>query len=221
MTGPPPAQDPRADADAMDDAAAAAQGEREPGEVGLPVGPPGGTGPTGAPRAPGAGQPAADGAPAGTGRLARNTAIFSVATALSRIVGLVREVVARAYFGTQGPASAFSFAFQLPNLIRSLFADAALSAAFVPVFTELLEEDRRKDAATLAGTLLCVVIAALGAITALFILGAGTVMPLFLPGDKFDQDLVNLTVGLSQVMFLIVVLLGVFGLVVVILNVYI
>ena len=83
-----------------------------------------------------------------------------MATALSRIVGLVREVVARAYFGTQGPMSAFTFAFQLPNLIRSLFADAALSAAFVPVFTELLEEDKRKDAATLAGTLLCCVLAA-------------------------------------------------------------
>jgi putative peptidoglycan lipid II flippase len=110
---------------------------------------------------------------AATGRLARNTAIFSIATALSRVAGLVREVVARAYFGTQGPASAFTFAFQLPNLIRSLFADAALSAAFVPVFTELLEEDRRKDAATLAGTLLVCVVAALGAITALFILGAG------------------------------------------------
>jgi putative peptidoglycan lipid II flippase len=166
---------------------------------------------------------AAEGTAAATkarGGVARNTAIFSVATGLSRIAGLIREVVARGYFGTSGPASAFTIAFQVPNLIRGLFADAALSAAFVPIFTELLEEDRRTDAFKLASTLLLIIVAALGAITALFILGAGVVMPLFLPGDKFDQDLVNLTVGLSRVMFPIVVLLGVNGLVVGILNAY-
>ncbi len=152
--------------------------------------------------------------------MARNTAIFSAATGLSRIAGLIREVVARGYFGTSGAASAFTVAFQVPNLIRGLFADAALSAAFVPVFTELLEKDRRADAFRLASTLLLVIIAALGAITALFILGAGTVMPLFLPGDQFDRNLVELTVGLSRVMFPIVVLLGINGLVVGILNAY-
>ncbi|MBA2349542.1 MAG: murein biosynthesis integral membrane protein MurJ [Solirubrobacterales bacterium] len=152
--------------------------------------------------------------------VARNTAIFSIATGLSRIAGLIREVVARRYFGTSGAASAFTIAFQVPNLIRGLFADAALSAAFVPIFTELLEEKRRADAFRLASTLVFVILAALGAITALFIVGAGVVMPVFLPGDEFDQDLVNLTVGLSRVMFPIVVLLGLNGLVVGILNAY-
>jgi len=151
---------------------------------------------------------------------ARNTAIFSIATGLSRIAGLIREVVARGYFGTTGAASAFTVAFQVPNLIRGLVADAALSSAFVPVFTELLEKERRGDAFRLASTLLLVIVAALGAITALFILGAGTVMPLFLPGDQFDQGLVDLTIGLSRVMFPIVVLLGINGLVVGILNAY-
>ena len=153
-----------------------------------------------------------------TSGVARNTAIFSVATGLSRIAGLIREVVASSYFGISGAASAFTVAFQVPNLIRGLFADAALSSAFVPVFTEMLEKERRQDAFRLASTLLWIILAVLGAITALFILGAGTVMPLFLDRDKFDQDLVNLTVGLSQVMFPIVVLLGVNGLVVGILN---
>ena len=67
--------------------------------------------------------------PAKPGRIARNTAIFSILTGLSRIAGLVREVVASSYFGTGGPFSAFTIAFQVPNLVRSLFADAALSAA--------------------------------------------------------------------------------------------
>jgi putative peptidoglycan lipid II flippase len=147
-------------------------------------------------------------------KVARNTAIFSIATGLSRIAGLVREVVAASYFGTSGPASAFTLAFQVPNLVRSLFADAALSAAFVPVFTELLEKGERRQATKLASTLLCVIIAVLGAITALFILTAGVIMPLFI-SDKLDPHLV---VGLSRVLFPIVILLGVNGLVVGILN---
>jgi putative peptidoglycan lipid II flippase len=134
-------------------------------------------------------------------------------------MGLVREVVASSYFGTGGGASAFTLAFQFPNLVRSLFADAAISAAFVPVFTDLLEKDRKKDAFQLASTLLFCIIAALGAITALFIVFAGLVMPLFL-GPEFSAPLVDLTVGLSRVLFPIVLLLGVNGLVVGVLNAY-
>src|SRR4028118_1502661 len=84
-------------------------------------------------------------------RIARNTVIFSVATGLSRIAGLAREIVASSYFATSGAFSAFTIAFQVPNLIRSLFADAALSAAFVPVFTELLGKDKRRGAFQPAG----------------------------------------------------------------------
>ncbi|MCW2958457.1 MAG: integral rane protein MviN, partial [Solirubrobacterales bacterium] len=134
-------------------------------------------------------------------------------------MGLVREVVASSYFGTGGGASAFTLAFQFPNLVRSLFADAAISAAFVPVFTDLLEKDRRQDAAQLATTLLFCIIAALGAITAGFIVFAGVIMPLFL-GPEFSDPLVDLTIGLSRVLFPIVLLLGVNGLVVGILNAY-
>ncbi|HZV75071.1 MAG TPA: murein biosynthesis integral membrane protein MurJ [Conexibacter sp.] len=151
--------------------------------------------------------------------LARNTAIFSVATGLSRIAGLVREVIASSYFGTSGPFSAFTIAFQVPNLVRSLFADAALSAAFVPVFMEQIAHGRKRDAARLASTLLFVMLAALGAITALFILFAGVIMPLF-TGDTFTAQLNELTIGLSRVLFPIVLLLGVNGLVVGILNSY-
>lgn len=150
--------------------------------------------------------------------LARNTAIFSVATGLSRIAGLGREVVAARYFGTSGAASAFTIAFQVPNLIRGLFADAALSAAFVPVFTEYLEHGRKRDALLLASTLFWLILLVLGALTAIFIVTAGAVMPLFIPGAEFSQTLVNLTVGLSQVLFPIVVLLGINGLLVGVLN---
>lgn len=152
-------------------------------------------------------------------RIARNTVIFSVATGLSRIAGLAREIVASSYFGTSGPFSAFTIAFQVPNLLRSLFADAALSAAFVPVFTELLEHGKRKEAFKLASTLFFLIIAVLGTITAVFTVAAPQIMPLF-TGDEFSAELDHLTSGLAQVMFPIVVMLGINGLLVGILNAY-
>src|ERR1700710_1825323 len=150
------------------------------------------------------------------GRIARNTAIFSILTGLSRVAGLVREVVASSYFGTSGAFSAFTFAFQVPNLVRSLFADAALSAAFVPVFTELLEKGRKREAFQLASTFFAIITAALTAICLLFIVVAPWLMPP-LTGD-FSPQLDHLMVGLSQVLFPIVLLLGLNGLVVGILN---
>ncbi|MDX6634723.1 MAG: putative peptidoglycan lipid flippase [Solirubrobacterales bacterium] len=152
------------------------------------------------------------------GRLARSTAFFSIATAASRVAGLAREVVAAGYYGISGPMSAFTIAFQVPNLIRALFADAALQPAFVPVFTELLGKKAYKEAFRLASTMLLLVTMVLGAITAFFVLLAPVIMPLFAPG--FEGAILDLTVALSQVLFPILVLLGVSGIVVGILNSY-
>jgi putative peptidoglycan lipid II flippase len=161
--------------------------------------------------------PEAPGAKTG---VARNTVLFSVATGLSRVAGLAREILAASYFGTSGAASAFTIAFQLPNLVRGLFADAALSAAFVPVFAEFLEQKRRREAILLASTLFWIILLVLGALSALFIFAAGVLVPLFIPGDNFTPQLIDLAVGLSQVLFPIVVLLGINGLLVGIVNSY-
>jgi putative peptidoglycan lipid II flippase len=152
------------------------------------------------------------------GRIARSTAFFSIATAASRVAGLAREVVAAGYYGISGPMSAFTIAFQVPNLIRALFADAALQPAFVPVFTELIGKKDYKDAFRLASTMLLLVTMVLGAITALFVLLAPVIMPVFAPG--FEGQILDLTVALSQVLFPILVLLGISGIVVGILNSY-
>jgi putative peptidoglycan lipid II flippase len=159
-------------------------------------------------------------APGAHAGVARNTAIFSIATGLSRVAGLAREILAASYFGTSGAASAFTIAFQLPNLVRGLFADAALSAAFVPVFAEFLEQKKRREAVLLASTLFWIILLVLGILSAIFILAAGVIIPLFIPGDQFTPQLVDLAVGLSQVLFPIVVLLGINGLLVGIVNSY-
>lgn len=157
--------------------------------------------------------------PTPPGRVARNTAIFSLATGVSRVVGLAREIVAASFFGTKGPASAFTLAFQIPNLVSNLFANAALSAAFVPVFTDLLQQGRKREAFRLASTLFWIILIVLGAVTAFFILAAGVIMPLFM-GATFKVPLEMLTVGLSQVLFPVVLILGLNGLLVGILQSY-
>jgi putative peptidoglycan lipid II flippase len=154
------------------------------------------------------------------GRIARSTAFFSAATALSRIAGLAREVVAAGYYGVAGPISAFTIAFQVPNLVRALFADAALQPAFVPVFTDLVGRRQFKEAFRLASTLLLLITTVLGAITAIFVIAAPVVIPLFAPGFVDKPQLMDLTVSLSRVLFPILILLGISGVVVGILNSY-
>ena len=149
-------------------------------------------------------------------RLAWSTAIFSLATGISRILGLLREIVAAYYFGAAGRINAFTVAFQIPNLVRALVADAALSSAFVPVFSELLEKGDRRRAWRVASSLFWLMLLGLGALTALFIvLAPWLLIPFGNPGG--DR---GLAVGLSRVLFPIVALLGVSGIVVGVLNSY-
>jgi putative peptidoglycan lipid II flippase len=155
-------------------------------------------------------------APEGRPRLARSTAIFSLATGLSRVLGLVREMVASYYFGAAGRINAFTIAFQFPNLVRALVADAALSSAFVPVFSELIEKGDRKRAWRVASSLFWLMLLGLTALSALFVLVAPWIVGVF--GNPGHDR--SLTVGLSRVLFPMVALLGVSGIVVGILNTY-
>jgi putative peptidoglycan lipid II flippase len=147
-------------------------------------------------------------------RLALSTAIFSGATGLSRVLGLAREIVAANYFGARGSINAFTVAFQIPNLVRALVADAALSSAFVPVFSELLEKGEKARAWRVASTIFWLFLLIVGGITALFVLAAPVLMPPLT--DAYD----DLTVTLSQILFPVVVLIGLFGIVTGILNSY-
>jgi putative peptidoglycan lipid II flippase len=164
---------------------------------------------------PGAGLPPRSDRPTGKS-VARNTAIFGIATGLSRVMGLVREMVAGYYFGAAGRINAFTIAFQVPNLIRALVADAALSSAFVPVFSDLLEKGERRRAWRVASSMFWLMLLGLTGLTAFFILIAPWVIGIF--GNPGSHR--GLAVGLSRVLFPIVALLGVSGIVVGILNTY-
>jgi putative peptidoglycan lipid II flippase len=151
-------------------------------------------------------------------RLAISTAIFALATALSRIAGLGREVVQASLFATSASASAFTVASQIPNLFSNLFSQAALSAAFVPIFTDLLQQGRKREAFKLASELFWLILVVLGALTLVYMGVAGVIMPLFT--GSFNASQTALTAGLSRVLFPVVLLLSMTGLLVGILQSY-
>jgi putative peptidoglycan lipid II flippase len=150
--------------------------------------------------------------------LARSGVIFAIATAVSRVIGLVREIAQAAIFGISGPVNAFEIAFLIPNTVRSLVADSALSAAFVPVFSDLLVKGERRRAWQVASTLFWLMLVGLGGLTAFFIVIAPWVMAVFGfgPGHQYAEVAANL----ARILFPLVLILGLTGIVVGILNSY-
>jgi len=79
-------------------------------------------------------------------RVARNAGTVGAATLLSRVMGLVREQAMAILFGAGFATDAFNVAFRIPNLLRDLFAEGAMSSAFVPTFTEMLHRRGEEEA---------------------------------------------------------------------------
>ena len=95
----------------------------------------------------------------------RSVSLVSAMTAISRLGGLVREMMMAHFFGTSALKSAFDIAFIVPNLFRRLFGEGALSSAFVPVFSETLEKEGREQARLFAMRVIAFLILVLGAVT--------------------------------------------------------
>ncbi|HXV95276.1 MAG TPA: murein biosynthesis integral membrane protein MurJ [Gaiellaceae bacterium] len=149
-------------------------------------------------------------------RLARSTATFTLATGLSRALGLVREIVAAYFFGVSGKINAFTVASQIPSLTRAFVGDAALSGAFVPVFSELLAKEEKARAWRVASTIFWLVLIGVSLLTAVLILIAPLlILPFGDPGG--DPEL---AVQLTRIMLPIVGLVTLSGIVVGILNAY-
>ena len=149
-------------------------------------------------------------------RLARSTAIFTLATGLSRALGLVREIVSAYFFGATGKINAFTVASQIPSLVRAFVGDAALSGAFVPVFSELVAKQDKARAWRVASTIFWLVLIGVSALTALLILLAPLLIRPF--GDPGGDS--ELAVTLSRILMPTVGLLTVSGVIVGILNAY-
>ncbi len=100
----------------------------------------------------------------------KSVAVVGLMTGLSRILGLVREWLMAYFFGTSLQKSAFDVAFRIPNLFRRLFGEGALSAAFIPVYTETLKNEGPEAANGLASRIAGFLVAVLGSVTAVGIL---------------------------------------------------
>jgi putative peptidoglycan lipid II flippase len=110
-------------------------------------------------------------------RIIKSAGIVSGLTSLSRLLGLVRDVMMAGLFGTSLVASAFFVAFTVPNLFRRLFGEGALSAALVPVLIETREKEGDDVAWTFVNRVLSLTLVVLTAITALVILAAMLIPP--------------------------------------------
>lgn len=160
----------------------------------------------------------APGAIAERRRMWRSTAIFALATFISRVAGMVRAIATAAIFGVGNQLSAYTIAFQIPNLFRSLVADSALSAAFVPVFTELRERDDDARAWRLATSIAALITIVLGPLCMLLMAGAPALVHMFVSESAFTPAEIDLTVRLTRILMPIVLLFALSGLVVGILN---
>lgn len=131
----------------------------------------------------------------------RTAGVASVGVMASRVTGLLREVVLARWFGASPAMEAFRLGFQLPNLARDLFAEGALSSAFVPTFTEYLVSKSRAEAARLANLVTTAVVLIVGAICLLGVLAAPQLVGLFAPGFAQSPGKHELAVHLTRIMF--------------------
>src|SRR2546422_1510999 len=83
-------------------------------------------------------------------RITKAAGIIGLATLLSRILGLIRDTVQARYFGAGLAADAFFVAYRIPNMLRELFAEGTMSAAFIPVLTEYLTHRSKEETRRLA-----------------------------------------------------------------------
>jgi putative peptidoglycan lipid II flippase len=146
-----------------------------------------------------AASPPTPAAPARESRLARAAGIISLATFLSRVLGLIREQVFAAFFGAGLAVDAFQVAFRIPNLLRDLFAEGAMSAAFVPTLTQVQEKQGPEAAMRLANLVINFLLVAVSAICLLGILFADPVVHLMAPGFGRVPGKLELTAQMTRI----------------------
>ncbi len=132
----------------------------------------------------------------------RSAGLVSGAVLMSRISGLVRETVMAHLFGAGRVYDAFSLGFRIPNLTRDLFAEGALSSAFIPTFSEYLSTKGRKEAAELASLVASAVILIVGALCALGVVFSPVLVGLLAPGwEAADPGKFALAIRMTRIMF--------------------
>ena len=142
--------------------------------------------------------------------VARSAGVTSIAVLASRITGLVREIALAHFFGATAAYDAYILGFRIPNLTRDLFAEGALSSAFVPTFVDALHKKSKEDAAHLANLVATAIIIVVGLLCLAGMIFAPQMVDLLAPGFRQLEGKHELAVRLTRIMcpFLLLVALA-------------
>ena len=133
--------------------------------------------------------------------LLRSSVVVSVMTMLSRVLGMVRDMVVAAYFGSGPAADAFFIAFKIPNFMRRLFAEGAFAQAFVPVLSEYREQRSLAEVKQLVDRVAGTLGLTLTSLTALGVVASPYLIMLFAPGFRDDPGKLELAGELLRITF--------------------
>jgi putative peptidoglycan lipid II flippase len=133
--------------------------------------------------------------------IARAAGVLGFATILSRIMGMVRDMVVSRLFGAGFATDAFFAAFQIPNMLRRFFAEGALTAAFVPTFSECYTQNGEDEARELANTCFTLLTIVMAVVTIAGIIFSPQIVRLMFPGFAAEPSKLELTVLLNRLMF--------------------
>ncbi|WP_240910065.1 murein biosynthesis integral membrane protein MurJ [Desulfopila sp. IMCC35008] len=150
--------------------------------------------------------------------IARSAGVVSIAVMLSRLLGLVREQAFAALFGAGYAYDAFVVAFRIPNLLRDLFGEGALSAAFVTVFSDYDTNKTKEETWLLASNVLCVFVIGLSVLSLLGCAFAPTIVDLLAPGFAKEPGKTDLTVYMTRIMLFFLVFISLAAVVMGMLN---
>src|SRR4029078_4258919 len=133
--------------------------------------------------------------------LVKAAGVIGIATFSSRILGFIRAMVLGRLFGAPPAADAFYVAFRVPSLLRELFAEGSMSAAFIPVFTEYRSQKSQREAWELASAVFTTLLTIVTLVTLVCILVAPWLVQVLAPGFHSSPEKLALTTLLARVMF--------------------
>ena len=152
------------------------------------------------------------------GKITRSVAGVSASTLASRILGYLRDMLIANFFGAGLVADAFFVAYRIPNLLRQLLGEGALSASFIPVFTEYLTTKPKEETQRLARISGLVLLTILSILTILGIIFSPIIVRIVAPGFIKNPEKLSLTITLTRILFPFIMAVGLAALALGILN---
>ena len=141
--------------------------------------------------------------------LIKSTTTISLSTGLSRILGFIRDMIIARFLGTGMLADVFFAGFGIPNMLRHLMGEGALSAGLIPVFTESLEKNTKEETNLLMSSFLWLILIASTLIAVLIVLFAPFLVKIIVPGFISSPEKLELTIKITRWLVPYLIFIGV------------